>query len=368
MSATTNFYYRPFGAFRLFLAFLVVLQHFVANAGPLGPLYDHLIPYELGSLAVLVFFCLSGFIIAEAATRVYPDRPVAYLLNRFLRIVPHFVVALVTAVAIHAWFHRAGTLRIANRAHPELPSAHAFDLDNIAANIFGFMPGINRLLSFDFVDIIWAVRVEMVFYFVVFFILLTPNRQRLPALVPYAAIMLGLATVFIARQFGFGFFFLFGALLHDRRRYPIGLALCAFGMSLYFFMFSSQVKAYDLRVIMTQYATLSFLVGVMAWLAFRTGGRHTLDRACGELSYPLYLHHQNVLVLMISLTTGYSYPAFAVGIALSLGASYGLMRLVDPVVNRLRNLVRGTGLPAGNAPLRFTPANRLIRAPGSNQF
>lgn len=92
MTATTIYRYRPFGGFRLFLAFLVVLQHFVANAGPLGPLYDHVIPYELGSLAVLVFFCLSGFVITEAATQIYSSKPLAYLINRFLRIVPHYVI------------------------------------------------------------------------------------------------------------------------------------------------------------------------------------------------------------------------------------------------------------------------------------
>lgn len=131
--------YRPFGGFRLFLAFLVVLQHFVANAGPLGPLYDHVIPYEVGNIAVLVFFCLSGFVITEAATLIYSERPFAYLFNRFLRIVPHFLVALVIAAVIHAAFHRYGTLRISDREHPDLLTLHAFDLSNILGNILGCM-------------------------------------------------------------------------------------------------------------------------------------------------------------------------------------------------------------------------------------
>ena len=344
MAGTTDYRYRPFGGFRLVLAFLVVLQHFVANAGPLGPLYDQVIPYEVGSLAVLVFFCMSGFVITEAVTRIYHDKPLAYLANRFLRIVPHYLVALVIAVVIHSIFYLWGTLRISDREHPYLPGPQAFDLGNIAANILGFMPGANRFLSFDFVDIIWAVRIEMVFYFAVFFVLLIQNRQRLPALVPYALIALGLATVLIARQFGFGFFFCFGVLLYDYRRYPVGLALCTLGMSLYFFMFPSQIYPYDLRVVLMQYSILVALIAAMTWLAFGTGNRRGVDQACGELSYPLYIHHQNILVLMISLTTGYSYPVFATGIVLSLLASYGLMRLVDPAVNRLRDGIRGARL------------------------
>ncbi len=51
---------------------------------------------------------------------------------------------------------------------------------------------------------------------------------------------------------------------------------------------------------------------------------------------------------MISLTIGCSYPAF--GIALSLLASYGLMRLVDLAVNRLRNVIRGERMLVRAAP------------------
>jgi peptidoglycan/LPS O-acetylase OafA/YrhL len=358
----THYQYRPFGGFRLFLAFLVVLQHFIANGGPLGPLYDHIIPYELGSLGVLVFFCLSGFVINEAATQIYFDKPMAYMTNRFLRIVPHFVVALVIAVVTHAFFYFKGTLRISDREHPNLPSLHAFDLDNIVANIFGFMPGVNRFLTFDFVDIIWAVRIEMVFYFVVFLILLIPNRTRLSTLVPYALLALGLAMILVARQFGFGFFFFFGALLYDYRRYPVSLALSILGMSLYFFLFSSPVNAHGLHIVLTQYSILVLLIGVMTWLALKPGERRALDHACGELSYPLYIHHQNILILVISLTTGYSYPMLAFGIVLSLLASYGLMRLVDPAVNRMRDIIRGTRLqPAMHIAAKLAGPKALFR-------
>jgi len=357
LAGTTNYRYRPFGSFRLFLAFLVVLQHFIANAGPLGPIYDYFLPYGMGSLAVLVFFCLSGFVIAEAATQVYPDKPAAYLANRFLRIVPHYIVALVTAVAILAAFNVWGTLRYPELGHLDLAGLHAFDWGNIAANVLGFMPGVNRFLSFDFVDVIWAVRVEMVFYFVVFFVLLVPNRRRLPALVPYALAALGLATVLVARQFGYGFFFFFGVLLYDCRRYPVSLPLSALGMSFHFFMFPLG-KTDGLFIITVQYSILVALIGTMTWLAFKTSDRRAFDRACGELSYPLYLYHQNVIIMALSLTTGYSYPVLAIGVAMSLLVSYGLMRLVDPAVNRVRDVVRGK---------RLQPASRYAAHDGTAQ-
>lgn len=263
------------------MAFLVVLQHFIANAGPLGPIYDYFLPYGTGSLAVLVFFCLSGFVIAEAATQVYPGKPAACLANRFLRIVPHHIVALATAVAILAAFKTWGTLHSPELGHLDLAGPHAFDWSNTAANVPGSMPGVNWFLSFDFVDVIWAVRVEMVFYFAVFLVLLVPNRGWLPALVPYALATLGLATALVARQFGYGSFFLFGALLYDHHRHPVSLPLCASGMSLHFFVFPL-AKAHGSPLVVAQYSILAALIGATTWLAFKTSNRRAFDRACGE--------------------------------------------------------------------------------------
>ena len=341
MGESSIYRYRLFGCFRLGLAFLVVLQHFVANAAPLGPLYDHVLPYEVGNLASLVFFCLSGFVITEAVTLVYFDRPAAYLLNRFLRIVPHFLVALVISVILHAAFYHLGTLRVSDREHPYLPSPDAFDISNIVGNVFAFLPGANHFLVFDFVDIIWAVRIEMVFYFAVFLCLLVPVRLRKPALLPYGLVALGLATVAIARQFGFGFFFLYGVLLYNHRRYPVSLLLCIIGMSLYCLVIPLYTIANYHRAVFNQYVILAILIAAMTFVASKPGGRKVFDQECGELSYPLYIHHQNMLILMISLTAGYSYPVFAIGIVASLVVSFGLMRLVDPTVNRLRNAIRG---------------------------
>ena len=52
------------------------------------------------------------------------------------------------------------------------------------------------------------------------------------------------------------------------------------------------------------------------------------------------------------LGLSHSSEAWLLGVALSLIASYGLMRLVDPAVNRMRNLIRGKSLePAEELPL-----------------
>ena len=338
--------YRPFGTFRLILALFVVCQHFVANAAPVGNLYATFLPYELGSLAVLVFFCLSGFVITEAVDQVYARKPAAYLINRFLRIVPHFVVAVVISIVIHRLFFDWGTLRIADREHPTLYSAQAFEWWNIGGNLLGFLPGANHVIAYDFVDIVWAVRVEMVFYFAVFFALLVrPMRCPIPVLL----LALGIGCVFVARQFGLFFFFAYGVLLYDWRRHKRDLFASILGMMLYFALLP--VRNHN-RAVALQFVILAGLIATLTWLAFHQTQRRSFDRQCGDLSYPLYIYHQNMLILVISATAGYSYFVFFSGIALSLLTSYGLMRLVDPVVNRLRDIIRGRRLERPNPVVR----------------
>src|SRR5215475_1054417 len=68
--------YRAFGTFRLILAVMVVAQHVVWIA-PTG-LSEILRCAATGNIAVLTFFALSGFIMAEAADQFYGGRPWAF--------------------------------------------------------------------------------------------------------------------------------------------------------------------------------------------------------------------------------------------------------------------------------------------------
>ena len=153
--------YRPFGALRLTLALLVMLQHFFAHLAP-GDFALWARPFEIGTIAVLVFFALSGFVIAEAADRLYQQRPIAFMLNRLLRIVPHFFTAVMLVWLAYLILARTGALSAARYEEPL--SANAFGLMNVLANLLGFLPGSNRVQSDEFLLISWAIRVEMVFY------------------------------------------------------------------------------------------------------------------------------------------------------------------------------------------------------------
>ncbi len=367
--------YKHFGGFRLALAFLVVVQHFVTNVAPAGALYDAILPQEIGSLAVLIFFCLSGFVITEAAAKVYFEKPAAYLINRLLRIVPHYLGALAVSIAVHYVFLSRGTLHLAERVWPAPDLLDdAFGIRNIATNLVGFMPGANRGEIFDFVDIVWAVRVEMVFYFLVFACLVVcgSSRIRRIGLLPLAyAIGLLLVPLLVLsslgrlpEKIGLISYFGFGAALYftstGKRTAPL-VWLSLVGITMHFASLPTinPENGYS-RDVPLQAGLLAAMLGLMIFLAFSSFARFMVaDRFLGSLSYPLYLQHQNVEIALFSLAGGFSYGVVFGGIPLAVLFSYGAGRLIDPLVNGLRDRVRGGKLATPSMSHLVAAASRV---------
>lgn len=367
--------YKHFGGFRLALAFLVVVQHFVTNVAPAGALYDAILPREIGSLSVLIFFCLSGFVITEAAARVYSEKPVAFITNRFLRIVPHYLGALAVSVAVHFVFVSRGTIHLAERVWPDSDVfKNAFGLKNIVANLFGFMPGGNRVEVFDFVDIVWAVRVEMVFYLLVFACLMVCGSARIRR-IGLLPLSYGIGAVLVPvlvlsalgrwpEKIGLISYFTFGAALFfasaGKRMAPL-VWLSLAGIVLHFATLPvvNPENGY-VRDVPVQAGLLAAMLGLMVFLAFNSFSRfRAVDRWLGNLSYPLYLQHQNVEIALFSMAGGFSYGVVFGGIPLAVLFSYGAGRLIDPVVNGLRDRVRGGKLVAPRQPMSVGAQNHF---------
>ena len=90
----------------------------------------------------------------------------------------------------------------------------------------------------------------------------------------------------------------------------------------------------------------------MSALAFASIAKgRAIDRTFGDLTYPLYLYHEDVLVVILTVTTGYAYSTLAAGFVLSFVTAAILMRLVDPAVTRYRDKVRGRALRQAQVPL-----------------
>ena len=164
---TDRIVYRPLGAYRALLAGMVAAHHYAIH---LAPGYGKAVvqSLELGRMAVLLFFVLSGFVICEAVATFYQGRPIQFIANRMLRIVPPFAAVLAASCVIE------GALLASGLLHPlEGGPVSAADLGpgNCLGNLLSILPGLDASVlrpRYDIDRYIWAIRVEVVFYLVVF--------------------------------------------------------------------------------------------------------------------------------------------------------------------------------------------------------
>lgn len=355
--AGSAYQYRYFGGFRLMLAMLVMLQHFAADLAPM-PLALAMAPFAAGSMAVRVFFALSGFVITEAVDCVYRDRPGAFLANRLLRIGPHFVLALALSMLAHEFFRLAGGEHLW-RSQPDFPP-DAFAINNVLLNFLGIIPGADHRISYNFLDITWAVRVEMAFYLAMFGCVAIGRRLSSPR--GFARLACGLSVLLLpafwyASQ-GRGVmilahmpFFVFGSALYFATRGSragwLITALSILGILWQYWCYQARAVSWQglPSSPIGNLVILAVLLGVMTILAFvRIDRGRGADQVMGNLTYPLYLYHEVVLIVLVTLIPSYSYSLFATGIVLSFAVAGVLMALVDPVVTFYRDLVRGRSL------------------------
>jgi peptidoglycan/LPS O-acetylase OafA/YrhL len=352
--------YRYFGGFRFLLAFLVLIQHFLANVAP-EALASLSMRFEVGSVAVLVFFSLSGFVIFEAADQIYQDRPARFFTNRLLRIVPHFFIAVTAAVVLYYFFDATKTLRVARDG--VWTGETAFAIKNILVNYLGFMTYTNNFMTYDFVGIAWAIRIEMAFYIVVttaiFFarsrISLRPQQPHLAAIGLLFAVLLSplyILSVFgeLPRMFQLEPYFVFGCALYVvvARRTPIAVVVACVSLLAIAWQFLAQPPLHPRlgfeRSVAVQFALLLSLLSLMIGLALarvRSLRLRRLDRYFGDLTYPLYVFHPNVMVIFLSTTVGYSYLILCTSLIAALVTAWILSLTVDPSARKIRDTVRG---------------------------
>jgi peptidoglycan/LPS O-acetylase OafA/YrhL len=352
--------YRYFGIFRLVLAAMVMLQHFAANAAPMA-LTLAFRPYEPGSVAVLAFFCLSGFVIAEAADAVYRDKPRSFLINRVLRVLPHFAVAVALSFVLQGYFVATGTLHVQRFA--PLPPVTVFAPQNFLLNLFNIVPYTNNLVTYRFVPIAWAVQVEMYLYLVIFACLLIGRTALSRRKDGFGAAAVGAAVLLLPcyvlavlhklpPTLGFLPYFSYGAGLYfSLKNCRLGLWIALASLPGMFWHFLSlPVRHAELgyeRAVSGQLLLLALLVAAVTILAKARFGRfQKADSIIGGFTYPLYLYHYIVLIVVTSFFADLTYGTFAFGMLLSIAFSVAMARMLDPVIDRWRNRIRGGRLTA----------------------
>jgi peptidoglycan/LPS O-acetylase OafA/YrhL len=318
--------YRFFGGYRLFLAWLVMTSH-SSNHLP-----DWVVPLALGNVGVFAFFVLSGFVIAEACDRFYAGAPQRFLANRLLRIYPTYWVACLLALAVYVPL-----------GHPEL----RLDAASIAGNlaILHAQPG-----TFFWLSLIWAVGIELRFYFVAAAMLAAQAWLRLPARAVFAAaalVALALYAVTVASDY---------TRLATFRHAPYFML----GMAGYYAITRASVAGAVLAAISAPVAvhayytynlpgsaplltTVLFILALaaMGGLAYARVSPPTarVDKVLGDLTYPLYLVHWPMVYFVDTKLPGHGLAGYAAISLASFLAAAAILLLEQPIT-RLRDRVR----------------------------
>ncbi len=343
--------YRFFGCYRFFLATLVMISH----ALPLIPNSDPLMKLSLGNIGVFSFFILSGFVVSESMHKFYFGRPGRFLMNRFLRLYPTYMAALIVTAAIYYACK-----------HTEFQLLSWKDMIGNIILVGQFL----NITTFSFISVAWAVVVEMQFYIIIalVFFVLARNQSYILALavgtLSYGLSSLGYLYVFetksYTRFFGllqFAPYFVLGAAIYSvlEKRIRSGLlasalvsATALLSLHAYYAYLTRNpaINAYGYV-----YGSLFLFIGVV--LLFiqlshtqRFRQYEKVDKYLGNLTYALFLIHPAIILLTAYAVSFRGLPAFAVVIVLSIMSAMILYHVVDLPLMALRDKIRGQPLYA----------------------
>lgn len=384
--------YRAFGTFRLLLALIVLFSHsaWIAQGTAIQFTFAG---SRFGSVAVFGFFILSGYIMSEAADTFYVGKPWNFGKNRVLKIVPPFLAALVFSLLVHGIADSQGRLlaAISFEGYKTVPS-DMFGFWNLAYNLVSVVPllssdFVKRLTGSDifvFVRYIWAVRVEVLFYAVMFLFILLPQSKDLLRKERRFYLLLGFAAFMLINQFvyspswdlQFAPYFLFGVLVYFGfgsvgRPWLVGTIVVVLMMS-HASQFQTGVLPFSpgwLEQVLSPRRLAGFLLfGVLIamFLVLRnvnlTYRVAKLDRMFGDLSYSLYLNHYAVLAAFSALSFVPAQPelAWIVMVIVCIAVAAMLQQIVERPLAAVRDRVRGQrileGQPVALDAVRYPPA------------
>jgi peptidoglycan/LPS O-acetylase OafA/YrhL len=354
--------YRLFGSYRAALALAVVVSHSQPMLGP-----NFVGSIELGNIAVMSFFVLSGFIISEAGSTFYRGRPLAFLANRFWRIAPIYWLALAISIAVHFFLTRAGLLTFPDAY--ATPPHDLFSVRTITANVFGIFPFLSRTgltgdVGYGFVRFAWAVMVEVIFYLAAFGCFCAATL--LPGLrtIVYGGAVAGALALHVVNDYWrpvfdaltFAPYFALGVCLYGMLS---GSPLAIAGASLSFaevilhylryaqgrIRLAEAFNAATLPVVVSL-CVMALMPALIIVLSRMRAGHEAIavDRRLGELSYPMYVTHYTVLVVMVSLTVGQGWRDFIVTLIASVCLAWLVALAVETPLRSIRNQIRGVSL------------------------
>jgi len=336
-----------FDAIRLVAALLVLFGHAYALAGrPTDPISSLVALGFIGTLAVAVFFILSGFLIARSVERSTLS---SYLAARVLRIIP--ALALVTT--LEAWalgpyfFEGDVPWYLHNLALAHMKNVLVFGLEPWIAGVFASnpVPFVNGSL--------WTLPVEALFYLLLPFLLLLATQRRWIVLGLW---LTSLAAEPVAVWYGLNDAALEGGLLFNAVRvFPTIRMAGYFLAGVVAWLYRDRVP-WDRGVFLAAVILLFAARGGMAaslvlklclpytilYAGLAGGFGSRLKARIGDLSYGLYLFGFPVLGSIVALSHQTLSAETVFGIALPITLAFAILswHLVENPALRLRHKVR----------------------------
>ncbi len=358
--------YEAIGWIRILLALMVVVSHINYFEQQLPP------SLQIGEIAVLVFFVVSGYVISKIIVNVYSSNFLSFSINRVLRIYPMY------------WFcYTAGLCALALLELDTLGGAFTSDLGWPNERWLSYLAGYSLIPTFIVSDSLsplspaWSLVVELEFYFAaaVWWSLgskLCFNEKTGKSILRRKTVWWGiLGVAFVAagfcsiiliengsaRFFGalkFGPFFLLGIFIfaikkHSEERiisllYRIGGAISFVGC-VYWVLFSlgnqySGIAIFQSRI----WAALLFISLVTityACIGLQVSPKlRKIDALVGDLTYPIYLSHLLILGLLTHFAIYNSTLWWIFCILVVIAVSYVLKITIEEPVGRLRTIIR----------------------------
>lgn len=350
---TAHRQYKLLGTYRLILALMVAFGHIATGAGP-QDLAKIVTPMAPGFVAVLLFFVVSGYVIAEATDVFYQGRPKAFIQNRFYRIYPPFLFALVLSILIHT------ILVLFDFPIKDNPSwtrlAQVYNPIKIFYNIVSLLDyhvanATERY--YVFVRYIWAVVVEIQFYAIMALAIYVARAKGRRGLILTFALCAGLSFLPSFGVKGAGLyriiehlpFFLLGVSVYFIQKKPTLLFLLGGAVSLLAvsLAFARHMSLLSLDVTSSLFYGLLIVFLILARLPPPSPRVRKIDALFGDLTYPLYLNHYIFEVVGFSVL-GQNWGGFSLAFAGSFVATYVAMKVVEPMTSSIRIKIRGRAL------------------------
>lgn len=353
-NSKNQIFIRPLGLFRFCLALSVLVHHFGINFLPSLPA-SYVIYLQPGTIGVYIFLFLSSYIIMTVAVGPYFDKPLGFIKNRALRILPELFLSLIFAIGVQYFLFNYGYE--AERYYVPT-SSDAFSLHNIAMNFLVLYPYPNPITTWDFVIVFWSVKYEIIFYLLVFiYLALTKNRVVVNKLETFEITMAVSCLFVITVNF-------FGGLAGPHLFMAQIFTFLACG-SLYFLVREGNLFRGNNEIF-----SLAFIFGALAWntknitgsnpvvlifcaliiasiflLECRVNNRKykQIDHLCGDMSYTIFLFHVPIGSLVRNYV-GVGWPTFIIASVISLILSYVICKSMRGIFAPLRNKIRGRSL------------------------